>query len=108
MIFIYTTCGTENEAKKIGRLIVKKRLAGCINTWPIDSIYWWKEKAEKKQKITQDKEWALLIKTLRQNFLKIEKIIMKNHSYSVPCIARIDVAQINSEYKEWLGKCVEL
>lgn len=102
MIFVYTTCQNIDEAKKIGKLIVEKRLAGCVNIWPINSIYWWEEK------VTEDKEAVLLVKTLEKKVHEIEEVILKNHSYTVPCIAAIRVDRVNPEYKEWLGKCIEL
>ncbi|OGZ32749.1 MAG: hypothetical protein A3H02_02090 [Candidatus Niyogibacteria bacterium RIFCSPLOWO2_12_FULL_41_13] len=108
MIFIYTTCKDAAEAKKLGKLIVEKRLAGCVNVWPIESMYWWQEKSEKQEKIVEDKEVVLLIKTLQQKVSQIEELILKNHSYAVPCIATIFVDRVNQNYKEWLNKCVEL
>jgi len=38
MIFIYITCKNKKEAKKIGLFLIKKRLAGCCNIFPIESI----------------------------------------------------------------------
>lgn len=108
MILIYTTCKDAEEARKLGKLIIEKRLAGCINIWPIESMYWWQEKAGKEEKIVEDKEVVLLVKTLQQKVSQIEELILKNHSYSVPCIATIFIDRINQNYKEWLNKCVEL
>ncbi|MEK7143997.1 MAG: divalent-cation tolerance protein CutA [Patescibacteria group bacterium] len=100
MVFIYTTCQNSEEARKIGKMIVEKKLAGCVNIWPIESIYFWEEK------IREDNEAVLLIKTTESKVAEIENIILSNHSYAVPIIATIDIHRINREYKEWLMKWV--
>ncbi len=101
MVLIYTTCQNTEEAKKLGRLIIEKKLAACVNIYPIESIYSW------KGALKEDKETALLIKTIEVKLQGIEDLIQSNHSYSVPCIAVIDVKRINRAYKEWLVQCIE-
>lgn len=101
MIFIYTTCQNPDEARKIGNLIIAKKLAACVNIWPIESIYPW------KGEVRHDDESALLIKTIEAKLQEIEDLIQSNHSYSVPCIATIDIKRINRPYKEWLAQCIE-
>jgi len=78
--------------------LVKKRLATCCNIFPIESIYWWQEK------IVKDKEAALIVKTLKKNFGKIEREIKKLHSYTVPCILEILINKGNKEYLNWLER----
>jgi len=96
MVFIYTTCRNVDEAKKIGKLLVEEKLAGCVNIWPVDSYYCW------KGEFIDDKEATLLIKTVESKVAEIESEILKNHSYAAPIIAVIDIRRINREYKEWL------
>lgn len=88
MIFIYITCNDIKEAKKIGRLIVEKKLGGCVNIWPVESIYFW------EGEIREDQEVAFLVKTLESKLQEIESLIQKNHSYSVPCVAALDIKPI--------------
>ncbi|HDH31655.1 MAG TPA: divalent-cation tolerance protein CutA [Candidatus Wolfebacteria bacterium] len=101
MIFIYTTCQTADEAKKIGKMIIEKKLAGCVNIWPINSMYFW------KNEFKEEEETVLLIKTIEARLQEIEDLIQGSHSYSVPCIATIDIKRINRPYKEWLAQCIE-
>lgn len=98
MIFVYIICKNKREAKKIGLSLVKKRLAACCNIFPIESIYWW------RNKIVKDKEVVLIVKTLKKNFGKIEREIKKLHSYTVPCILEILINKGNKEYLNWLKK----
>lgn len=98
MIFIYITCKNKKEAEKIGLSLIKKRLAGCCNIFPIESIYWW------DRKITEDREVVLIAKTLKKNFKKVEKEVKRLHSYELPCILEIPIRKGSSEYLNWLKK----
>ena len=98
MIIIYSTFSSQKEAKRLGELLVKNRMAACVNIFPIDSIYRW------KNKIAKDKEWSVFIKTKKKNFRKIEQFILKKHSYTTPCIIAIPVQRVTSKYRKWLDE----
>jgi len=97
MIFIYSTFPSKKEAKEIGEKLVKNKLAGCVNIFPIESIYFW------QRKIAKDKEFAAVIKTSKKNFKKVESFILKNHSADVPCIMEIPVGRVTKKYLKWLN-----
>ncbi len=97
MISVYITCKDEKEAVKISEHLLKKRLIACSNIFPIRSMYWWKEK------ITNDNEIVMLVKTPDENYEKIKKEVKKLHSYDIPCILKFDI-EANNEYKEWVKK----
>jgi len=98
MVLIYITCKNKKEAKKIGLVLIKKRLTACCNIFPIESIYWW------HNKIINDREVVLIVKTLEKNFRKIEKEVKKLHSYTVPCILEIPIKKTNQDYLNWLRR----
>lgn len=98
MVFVYSTFPTKEEAKKIGQELIEKKLAGCVNIFPIDSIYSF------EGKIVKDKEFAMFIKTKRENFKKVEKFILKNHSYNTPCIVEIPISRATPKYLKWLNQ----
>lgn len=97
MIFVYSTFPNKKEAKKIGEGLVKKKLAGCVNIFPVESIFWWKGKMEK------EREFAAIIKTKKKNFKKVEKFILENHSYDTPCIIEIPLGRVTKKYSKWLN-----
>lgn len=101
MIFIYSTFPNKKEAEKIGRKLVQKKLAACVNIFQIGSIYSWRGKIEK------DMEFAMIIKSRREYFKKIEKFILKNHPYDAPCILEIPLGRINRKYFKWLNDCLK-
>lgn len=96
MILIYTVCKNKTEAKKIAKMLIKLKLAACANLWPMESVYRWREK------IIEDREVAMILKTRKNYYKKIESVIKKIHSYEVPCILRINPDQVEGEYEKWL------
>jgi periplasmic divalent cation tolerance protein len=97
---VLTTTGSREEAQRIARALVERRLAACVNIVPqIESIYRWKENIEHAD------EWLLLIKTTTAVFERVRDTIKELHSYELPeCIClEIDGS---AEYLKWLGESV--
>jgi len=101
MIFIYITNPNKKTALKIAEELLSKKLIGCANIFPIESLYWWQEK------IVKDKEYVLIAKTLEKNYKKVKEVVEKIHPYSVPCILKIKIDKVNEKYLNWLNKVVE-
>jgi len=101
-VVILVTCGSEEEAVKISNGLVEERLAACVNLIsPIRSIYRWEEK------IWDEKEWLLIIKTQRKRFQEIETRVKSLHSYSVPEIISLPIVEGSSPYLNWLIEMTE-
>ena len=94
---ILSTAASADEARKIARELVERRLAACVNIIPqIESIYRWQDKVESAQ------EWLLLIKTNADQFPAVRDAICELHSYDVPeCIA-LNIEDGSPEYLQWL------
>lgn len=97
MIFLYLTNPTKKIAKKIAIDLLKKRLAACVNIFPVESFYWW------GGKIVKDKEWVLIIKSTAKNFVLIQKTIERSHSYQIPCLVAFS-GKANKKFKKWIKK----
>jgi periplasmic divalent cation tolerance protein len=96
-IVVLVTCGSEEEALKIGNALVEAHLAACVNlVAPIRSIYRW------EGKIWDEKEWLLIIKTQKQRFEELEKKVKSLHSYSVPEIISLPITEGSSAYLNWI------
>lgn len=98
MILIYSIFPTKKSTEKTIKMILKNRLAVCINYWPINSQYLWRGGLEKT------KEWSLIIKTIKKNYLKIQKIIKRNNPYKTPAILSWPVTKVEKNYLKWLKK----
>ena len=96
-IQISTTTETKEQAQKIARSLVEKRLAACVQiSGPIESTYRWKGKIETAN------EWLCLIKTRDDLFDKVEAAIKKLHSYETPEIIAVPIVKGSKEYLNWL------
>jgi periplasmic divalent cation tolerance protein len=97
LIMVYVTCGSEEEATSLSDGLVREHLAACVNIIPIRSVYEWKEKLENQP------EWLLVIKSTKKRFGEIERFVRANHSYELPEIISVDIAESSSAYSEWIN-----
>lgn len=105
MILIYITCENEEEAKKIGTHLLKKRLSACFNIINgMKAAYWWPPKSDK---IEESNETILIVKTLENKFDEIEKEVLATHSSDTPCLIAIPTVNISKKYYEWIKGEVE-
>ncbi len=99
-IVVYITCESKTQAEDIGRHLLKKRLAGCINIIPaMHSQYFW---PPRKDYIEESDEVILLCKTIEKHYKAIEKEVLKIHSYSNPAIFAIPILHMSQKYADWL------
>jgi periplasmic divalent cation tolerance protein len=96
---ILTTAGSQEEAAKIARALVERRLAACVNIVPqIESVYRWQGKVETAQ------EWLLLIKTQSKLFERVRDALKELHSYDLPECVMLEVSAGSQEYLNWIDK----
>jgi len=99
---VLTTAGSKEEARKIARALVERRLAACVNMVPqIESIYRWEGKVEDAQ------EWLLVIKTTGPAFERVRDVIKELHSYEVPECICISIENGSPDYLKWIGDSVD-
>ena len=85
-IIVQTTCSSKEEAKNIAKVLIEEKLAACVQLSEIESFYNWKEE------FCCDNETLLNIKTRKDNFEKIKSKILELHSYDLPEIIQLDIA----------------
>jgi len=95
-IIMLSTCSNLAEAKKIAKTLIEKRLAACINIFPVHSIFRWKESIEESD------EQLLVIKSSSRLFKKTCECIKDLHSYEVPEIISTEIKQGSRDYLKWL------
>ena len=98
MILILVYCSDYQEAEKIGKELVSKKLSACTNIiGGIHSFYRFKGKVEESD------ETLLIIKTLPRLRTRVFAKIKKLHNYEVPDILTIKVDQTTPEISRWLS-----
>ncbi|MFZ0638671.1 MAG: divalent-cation tolerance protein CutA [Candidatus Acidiferrales bacterium] len=102
-IVVLVTCGSAKEAQRLGRAVVRKRLAACVNVVgsPVKSVYRWKGKVESTVEV------LMLIKTTRGKFRDLEMEIRRLHSYETPEIIALPIAAGSIAYLKWLRNSVK-
>ena len=96
---VSTFTSSLDEAKKIAHILVKEKLASCVNIIPnITSIYEWKDE------ICEESEYLILIKTRKELFEKVKNCILENHSYELPGILMFPVEAGFKDYLEWISE----
>lgn len=96
-IVIYCTVPDKKEGKEIARKLIEHKLAACVNIIDkVESVFSW------DGKLTEDKEAMLMIKTKKEMFGNVKHIIQKLHSYTVPEIISVPIAQADETYLKWI------
>ena len=97
--FIYVTFGSLIEAKKLGKKLVKGKLAACTNIIPtIYSTYVWKNKT------MIHKECSIIVKTSKSKVKAAIKFIVKKHSYECPAVSAIPIDFAHKDFQKWINE----
>ena len=92
-----TTCGTREDAYRLARLVVERRLAACSQvSGPITSFYWWEGKLE------EDQEFQVKFKLPASLCQKTEDFIREVHPYELPQIIALQADKTLVEYERWV------
>ena len=92
---VYITAGDMKNASEIARELVSRRLAACVNMFPISSIYRWNEQ------ITEQNEIAMLVKTDSSRLNEIIEVVKSLHTYDLPAIEFWEI-EGEQEYLDWV------
>jgi periplasmic divalent cation tolerance protein len=95
-IELTTTTATEDEALKLGRMLIDMRLAACVQiSGPIHSIYRW------QGEVCQAAEFQCSVKSLASHSARLTQTIRQAHSYDTPQIIVVPVAECDPSYAQW-------
>jgi len=98
---VVATAVDKDSAREIARLLVEKRLAACVQMFPIESVYQW------QGKVCEENETTLFIKSRTALFDEIKAAIREAHAYEVPEIIQVPIADGLREYLRWIDDCTE-
>lgn len=99
LLLLITTESSKKIAKKIGKLLVKRKLAACVSIKEIYSIYRW------GLEIEQIKEFEIVIKSKSSKLELLINTLKKELSYKLPqFIYKSFDSEIN--YYKWIDQTV--
>ena len=98
-IVVLVTAGSEEEGRKISRVLVEEQAVACVNLLPgIRSIFQWEGEVKEEQEV------LLVAKTVSGAFERVTSLVRANHSYDVPEIIALSIQDGFSEYMTWVRK----
>lgn len=97
-LLIVTTTATRDEALRIARALVERRLAACVQLSAIDSVYRW------DGRLQQEPELRLVVKTVTARRSEVEATIRALHSYTLPQIVALVPDHVAPDYADWLAQ----
>ena len=96
-----TTVAGEEDAVRLARALLDRRLAACVNVLPgVRSLYRWKGAIE------DDREHLLVIKTSAGRYPALAAAFEELHPYEVPELLALPVEAGAERYLSWLGSSV--
>lgn len=102
-VVAFSTVGTAEDAERIARALVERRLAACVNVVPgVVSVYRW------KGEVCRDEERLLVIKTRADRLEALREALVGLHPYELPELVALPVAAGHAPYLAWLDESVSL
>jgi periplasmic divalent cation tolerance protein len=103
IILILWTCATLEEARRICKELVERKLVACANIIPhVESIYFWENKVE------NGNESKVFLKTVQRHFEAVRGYIREHSSYDIPEVSQISIAIGNPDYFRWVEGAVQV
>jgi len=102
LIVVCTTVDSIKEARSISRILVEENLAACIQINQVRSIFEWEDEVD------ETLEFKLSIKTVADNYERIEEKLLEVHPYDLPEIISVPIMYAYGPYAEWVdNQCGE-
>ena len=80
-VFVYTTYPSLVEAERIGRALLERRLAACVNILPgMISHYWWQGAIERGEEV------VMIVKTRASLAEGVRAAVKEMHANTTPAI----------------------
>ncbi|HEY8515242.1 MAG TPA: divalent-cation tolerance protein CutA [Candidatus Binatia bacterium] len=100
-VVVLTTVGNEEDAVRVARTLVERRVAACVNVLPgVRSIYRW------QGAVQDDGELLLIVKTTRARRDALVEALREVHPYEVPEVVALDPTFVAPAYARWLVESV--
>ena len=97
MVIVFSTFADEAAAARVGRELVRRRLAACMNIVPgARSIYRWQGQVEDTGEV------LAIMKTARARLDDLFAALGELHPYQVPEIIAVPAEHVSAPYARWV------
>lgn len=96
IVEVVSTYGTREDADRLARALVERRLAACVQIREITSVFRW------DGAVNREGEFELVAKTTAARAASVEEYVAANHPYETPAILRQPVLRANEAYVAWV------
>jgi periplasmic divalent cation tolerance protein len=95
---VITTLPDARQARNLARRLVVSRLVACVQVFPIQSVYRWKNAVETAS------EHRLEAKTAAPRVPAVVAFIRQHHPYELPEIIHLPIPAGTPEYLRWIAE----
>ena len=100
-VIALSTVGSGEDAERIARALVERRLAACVNVIPgVASFYRW------QGEVCRDEERLLVIKTRVERLEALREALVALHPYELPELVALPIEAGHATYLAWLDDSV--
>ncbi len=101
-LLVLCSCPHAASAQMLSTAILDQRLAACVNQLSgVKSLYRWHDKLE------EDDEVLLLIKTRASLYEQLEGLIQSLHPYELPEIIGVPLSVGSRDYLQWIDAATQ-
>jgi len=98
-IVVLITCPGKDEGERVADILLKERLASCVNIVPgVTSKFWW------TGRIHTAEETLLLVKTKKSLLRELIRKVKAGHQYENPEIIALPIIGGSKEFTKWIDE----
>jgi periplasmic divalent cation tolerance protein len=98
-IVVFVTCQGIEEGQTIAGILLKERLAACVNIIPnVTSKFWW------TGRIHTAEETLLLVKTKKSLLRELVRRVKAAHQYENPEIIALPIIGGSKQFTKWINE----
>jgi len=97
VLVVMVTFPDKEVARQIATVLVEKQVASCVNmTQGVESVFRW------EGEVTTELEVMALMKTTRETYESLEKLVLELHPYENPEVVALAVEKGSENYLKWV------
>lgn len=97
-VVVQVTCGSSDEAARVAREAVERRLAASAQVGPLRTWYRW------KGRVHEADEHLVSLFTRRDRFEALARFVHEHHGYALPQVVAIPLVEGTPAFLRWIDE----